>query len=210
MVRISKVYTKVGDQGSTHLGDGSAVLKSSVRVCAYGVVDEANAMLGRAITTIQRPASDTIEQIYIVLLSIQNDLFDVGADLCAPITDGEKPGDRLRVLSTQTERIEALIDQHNDPLPALDSFVLPGGSSLAADLHVARTVVRRAERGVAELLQIERKQTNPETLVFLNRLSDLLFVFARVVNDNGAADVLWEPGATRSADGEPSEDGPTP
>lgn len=208
MVRISKVYTRVGDQGATHLGDGSAVPKSSVRVCAYGIVDEANAQLGRAIATIKTPGSETQERMRRALLSIQNDLFDVGADLCAPITVGEQPGERLRVLASQADRIEAMIDHYNEMLTPLDSFVLPGGSPLAADFHVVRTVVRRAERCAAELLQIEREQTNPETLVYLNRLSDLLFVLARVANDNGAADVLWEPGATRPPDGEPPEGGP--
>jgi cob(I)alamin adenosyltransferase len=209
MVQISKVYTKVGDQGSTHLGDGSAVCKSSIRVTAYGTVDEANALLGRAIATIQCPAPNEYEQMRLTLISIQNDLFDVGADLCAPITESEQPGDRLRVLSSQADRIESMIDRYNEPLPPLNSFVLPGGTQLSAELHVVRTVVRRAERCVAELLKLDRDQTNPETLVYLNRLSDLFFVLSRVVNDNGAMDILWEPGATRPLDEPHSEGGST-
>ena len=210
MVRINKVYTKVGDQGSTHLGDGSAVSKSSYRVVAYGLVDEANAHLGRAIATIGESDPDALQQMRGDLISIQNDLFDVGADLCSPIAQDERPGDRLRVLSTQADRIEGLIDLYNDRLPPLDSFILPGGSLLAAELHVTRTVVRRAERCLTVLLDNEREQTNPEALVYLNRLSDLLFVLSRVANDDGAKDVLWKPGKTRPGeDEEQAENGST-
>lgn len=194
MVRISKVYTKFGDKGSTQLGDGSTVAKSSVRVAAYGAVDEANAALGRAIVAIGRVDHQPMRTD---LLTIQNELFDVGADLCTPIADGENTGDRLRVLPAQAKRLETMIDRSNEPLTTLTSFVLPGGTALAAELHVARTVVRRAERCVAELIEAEPGRTNPAALVYLNRLSDLLFVLGRVANDNGASDVLWAPGATR-------------
>lgn len=197
MVRISKVYTKVGDKGSTHLGDGNTAPKSSVRVGAYGDVDETNACIGRAITLIDGSAAGTRGEVRRALLSIQNELFDVGADLCTPIAAEEKPGERLRVLPEQTARLESLIDRFNEPLAALTSFVLPGGSPLSAELHVCRTVARRAERRVAALLEAEPTTTNAEALIYMNRLSDLLFVLGRVANDNGAGDVLWAPGATR-------------
>ena len=201
MVRISNVYTKVGDKGTTHLGDGSPAPKSSARVDAYGDVDEANACIGKAITMIEPSTDGTLGQIRRALLSIQNELFDVGADLCTPIADGEKPGERLRVVPQQTVQLEALIDRFNKPLGTLKSFILPGGTSLAAELHVCRTVTRRAERRVAALLETEPEQSNHETLVYLNRLSDLLFVMGRVANGYGAGDVLWEPGATRDDGG---------
>jgi len=201
MVKISKVYTRVGDQGSTHLGDGSAVDKSSVRVGAYGLVDEANSMLGYVVASMPESDQGKTKEIREALLSIQNDLFDVGADLCVPIDPSEEPGARLRIQSRQSDRIEVMIDQFNEPLAPLDSFVLPGGTPLAADLHIARTVVRRAERGVAALLSADHEQTNQEALVYLNRLSDLLFVLSRVANDNGAKDVLWKPGASLEDDG---------
>jgi len=201
MVRISKVYTKVGDKGATHLGDGSSAPKSSARVHAYGDVDEANACIGRAITLIAVGEAGAPGGVRDALLSIQNELFDVGADLCTPIGADEKPGERLRVLPEQAVRLESLIDRFNEPLAALTSFVLPGGTPLAAELHVCRTVVRRAERRVAALLEAEPGQTNPDALIYLNRLSDLLFVLGRVANDNGAGDVLWAPGATRKDGG---------
>ncbi len=200
MVKISKVYTRVGDQGSTHLGDGSAVDKSSVRVGAYGLVDEANSMLGYVVASMPESDQGQTKEIREALLSIQNDLFDVGADLCVPIDATEKPGARLRVQSKQSDRIETMIDRFNEPLSELDSFVLPGGTLMAANLHVARTIVRRAERAVAMLFNADCKQTNQETLVYMNRLSDLLFVLARVANDNGAKDVLWNPGASLDDD----------
>ncbi|MCB9847715.1 MAG: cob(I)yrinic acid a,c-diamide adenosyltransferase [Phycisphaeraceae bacterium] len=197
MVRISKVYTKIGDGGTTQLGDGATVAKSSLRVTAYGEVDEVNACIGRVIATIGGSAGDPWVTIRRELLLIQNELFDVGADLCVPIAEGEKPAQRLRISLKQSAQLEALIDRCNEPLAALSSFVLPGGSALAAELHVARTVCRRAERSVAALLQAEPDKTNPDAMVYLNRLSDLLFVLARVANENGATDVLWRPGAAR-------------
>jgi len=197
MVRISKVYTGVGDEGETHLGDGSKASKASARVGAYGTVDEANAFIGRAIACVDDTDGALAGRIRAALLGVQNELFDVGADLCTPIADGERPGERLRILPEQSRRVEGLIDALNEGLPTLNSFVLPGGTMLATELHVARTVVRRAERLVVSLLAIESNRTNPETLVYLNRLSDLLFVMARAANAEAAGDVLWAPGASR-------------
>ncbi|MBC7834362.1 MAG: cob(I)yrinic acid a,c-diamide adenosyltransferase [Phycisphaerales bacterium] len=202
MVKLNRIYTRTGDDGTTGLGDGSRVGKADIRVEAYGTVDEANAALGLAITK----CSSTIAQgdsIRSLLISIQNDLFDVGADLCCPVRPEETvPGaasakSRLRVTPLQTKRLESAIDLHNERLAPLTSFVLPGGTNLAAALHLARTVVRRAERLTVTLLRAEPGQTNPETVKYLNRLSDLLFVLGRVANDDGAGDVLWVPGASR-------------
>lgn len=194
MVRLSKIYTKTGDAGETMLGDGDRVAKSDARVEAYGEVDEANCAIGLAVCGL----SDEASEVAALLRAIQNELFDVGADLCAPITSEEQAGERLRIDDAAVTRIERLIDEYNANLKPLDSFVLPGGSEGAARLHFARTVVRRAERRVASLLQADRKRTNPRTLTYLNRLSDLLFVLGRHLNDNGAADVLWKPGGDRS------------
>ncbi len=193
VVRITKIYTRNGDAGKTQLGDGADVSKASLRVTAYGEVDEANAALGLAATEAARAGHGMTA----LLTSIQNELFDVGADLCVPLGKSEKTGDRLRIIDSEVKRLENEIDRHNEPLAALESFVLPGGSELAARLHLARTVVRRAERAVSALLFEEPESTNEVALRYLNRLSDLLFVLARVANDNGAADVLWKPGAQR-------------
>jgi cob(I)alamin adenosyltransferase len=186
MVYLSRIYTKSGDAGETGLGDGTRVLKSSARVTAYGEVDELNAVLGLAagLPDADRP----------LLRSIQNDLFDVGADLCVPPSADEKPS-ALRVTAGQAERLEREIDARNERLEPLRSFVLPGGTAAAAWLHLARTVCRRAERAVVALMQSE--PVSPNVLVYLNRLSDLLFVLARVANEDGKGDVLWEPGKTR-------------
>lgn len=187
MVRLTRIYTRTGDQGQTHLGDGSRTNKQSLRVEAFGTVDEANAVTGIA----RLHCSGELDEL---LRSIQNDLFDVGADLCTPEQDApEHPP--LRVTPGQVERLEAAIDRINAGLPALRSFVLPGGSAAAAHLHHARTVVRRAERLVAALMESAR--VNPEALRYLNRLSDLLFVMARHANDQGRDEVLWQPGAHR-------------
>ncbi len=196
MVRLSKIYTKTGDAGQTGLGDGARVSKSDPRVEAYGAVDEANAAIG--VAAIECDAADPLHnRIHAILIRAQNDLFDVGADLCAPISTGESSGQRLRVTPEQTKWLETAIDEHNADLKPLNSFVLPGGTRLAAALHVARTVVRRAEREVVRLIESAPKACNSETVVYLNRLSDLLFVLSRVANDHGARDVLWKPGATR-------------
>lgn len=204
MVRLSKIYTKFGDKGECMLGDGSTVPKASLRVGAYGAVDEANACVGVALA--ECPDDANWKPVREALLLVQNDLFDVGADLCTPVVEGEQPGARLRVVPSQTDRLERLIDAHNEGLKALDSFVLPGGTRLAAALHVARTVTRRAEREAVRLCEAEPHATNRDAAVYLNRLSDLLFVLARVANASAGGDVLWKPGAGRS---DPSPGGPT-
>jgi cob(I)alamin adenosyltransferase len=194
MVRLSKIYTKTGDKGDTMLGNGEHAPKHALRVEAYGTVDEANAALGLAIAHLP---SGVDQGLRAAMHLAQHDLFDCGADLCVPIEDGEQEGDRLRVEGKQVERIEELIDRYNEPLAPLSSFVLPGGSVASAHLHLARTIVRRAERVVALLLEEEQNATNRTVMVYLNRLSDLLFVLARRANDDGAGDVTWEPGKTR-------------
>lgn len=197
MVHLTRIYTKFGDQGECMLGDGSTVSKTSPRVGAYGAVDEANAAVGVAVCEAEGCNTPPMHAIAEELRGVQQDLFDVGADLCTPITAVEKPGERLRVVPAQTERLEAMIDRHNAGLASLRSFVLPGGSRLAAALHVARTTVRRAERDTVALVNAEPEATNRVAAVYLNRLSDLLFVLSRVANGNGAGDVLWVPGANR-------------
>lgn len=189
MVYLSRIYTRTGDAGQTALGDGTRVAKDHPRVAAYGSVDELNAVLGLLIAA-GPPAEVGL------LNSIQNDLFDVGADLCVPETPpGGAEGQRLRVSEAQATRLEAAIDRLNAGLPPLTSFVLPGGTPAAAWCHLARTVCRRAERDVVALAGRER--INPQVIVYLNRLSDFLFVLARVYNDRGRADVLWVPGKNR-------------
>src|SRR5205823_11509441 len=180
MVYLSRIYTKSGDRGETGLGDGSRVPKDHPRVAAYGSADELNAVLGVLLT---QPGldSDTIA----LLRSIQNDLFDVGADLCVPPAPDETPGQRLRVGPEKAARLEGVIDRLNEGLQPLNSFVLPGGQPAAAWCHLARTVCRRAEREVVTLARSE--PVNPQVVVYLNRLSDLLFVLARVLNDGGRA-----------------------
>ena len=200
MVRLSKIYTKTGDGGSTMLGDGNTVPKHTLRVEAYGTVDEANATLGVAIVALRRDPSESAGDVATSLEMLQHDLFDCGADLCVPVSPNEPAqgdGAKLRIQEARVAAIEALIDRYNQDLAPLDSFVLPGGSEAAATLHVARTVVRRAERLVAALLEAEPDATNPQAMIYLNRLSDLLFVLGRVMNRNGAGDVLWLPGKNR-------------
>ncbi len=187
MVTLDRIYTRGGDAGQTSLGDGSRVDKHALRVEAYGTVDEANAVLGLA-RLYSEGALDAM------LARIQNDLFDLGADLCTP-EDGRKAAGALRIVAAQTGRLEAEIDELNADLAPLTSFILPGGSPLAAHLHLARTVVRRAERMMTELAAIE--QVNADAVRYVNRLSDHLFVLARAANGNGTADVLWQPGANR-------------
>jgi cob(I)alamin adenosyltransferase len=206
MVRLSKIYTKTGDDGQTMLGDGSMTPKESLRVEAYGEVDEANAAVGIATARLQAHGSPNASELADLLTTIQHDLFDCGADLCVPIKADEpepgQKGSRLRVIQSQIDRLEAAIDRWNEPLKPLNSFVLPGGTQAAADLHLARTVTRRSERAVAALLHAEPATTNPLAMVFLNRLSDLLFVLARVANApelGGEGDVLWVPGASRDS-----------
>lgn len=199
MVKLNRIYTRTGDDGTTGLGTGGRVGKDEPRVEAYGTVDEANAVIGSAIAMAGAfDAGSPGDRVLTILREIQNDLFDVGADLCIPVAAGEASGSKLRVTPAQVDRLERLIDEFNEGLGALTSFVLPGGSRLAAGLHVARTVVRRAERRVVTLRGIEKAETSEVVVRYLNRLSDLLFVLARVANDNGANDVLWVPGANRN------------
>jgi cob(I)alamin adenosyltransferase len=186
MVFLSRIYTKTGDKGQTSLGDGSRVPKNHPRVTAYGTVDELNAVLGLLVA--QEPTQPEVA----LIREIQNDLFDVGADLCVPPAADEKAGARLRVTAAQSEHLEKAIDRLNANLTPLRSFVLPGGQPAAAWCHLARTVCRRAERDVVTLSQAE--PVNPEVVIYLNRLSDLLFVLGRVYNNNGQDDVLWQPG----------------
>jgi cob(I)alamin adenosyltransferase len=187
MVYLSRIYTKTGDRGETGLGDGTRVPKDHPRVAAYGSVDELNAVLGLLILADPGQAEADL------LRGVQNDLFDVGADLCIPAAKDEAAGARLRVRPEQAARLESAIDRLNERLQPLKSFVLPGGKPLAAWCHFARTVCRRAERDVVALSHVEA--INPEVVVYVNRLSDLLFVLARVYNNNGQDDALWQPGA---------------
>lgn len=193
MVKLTKIYTRTGDDGTTGLGTGERIRKDDARVEAYGEVDEANAAVGAAVLACELGG---LAEIAGLLKGIQHDLFDVGADLCVPTAPGEKPGERLRVIATQTERLERAIDRYNEGMPSLTSFVLPGGTGAAVALHLARTVTRRAERRVVTLLAAEAAAVNPETVRYLNRLSDLLFVLGRAAN--GGKDVLWVPGANRA------------
>ncbi len=198
MVKLNRIYTKTGDTGTTGLGNGARVRKDDARVEAYGTVDEANAAIGQCVHICVQASPGTLTaRVGDLLRSIQNDLFDVGADLCTPLTKSEKPGEKLRITAPQTKRLEDAIDEHNDHLQPLNSFVLPGGSALACCLHVARTTTRRAERRCVTLFEADKDSTNPEAVKYLNRLSDLLFVLSRVANDHGRGDVLWVPGASR-------------
>lgn len=187
MVRLTRIYTRGGDTGETSLGDGARVAKHDLRVEAFGTVDEANAAIGLA--RLAAPAEADA-----MLARIQNDLFDLGADLCTP-EDGRRAAGALRIQASQVERLEREIDALNAELKPLDSFILPGGMPCAAHLHLARTIARRAERLVVALAA--RETVNAEALKYLNRLSDHLFVLGRHVNDKGASDVLWTPGANR-------------
>lgn len=186
MVNLTRIYTKTGDHGTTSLGDFSRTSKNDPRLTAYADVDEVNAALGVAVALGQLDDS-----IAAVVRRVQNELFDVGADLCTPLTDGES---RLRVSEAYVSRLEEDCDRFNEDLPALRSFILPGGTPGAALLHVARTVTRRAERATWRALGEYPDSMNPVTATYLNRLSDLLFILSRVANNGD--DVLWEPGAT--------------
>jgi cob(I)alamin adenosyltransferase len=190
-VRLTRIYTKTGDAGQTHLGDMSRVAKTDPRLVAYADVDEANSVLGVALALGSLPP-----EVADLLRSIQNDLFDVGADLSTPITPDPK-FPPLRVTAAYTERLETACDRYNEPLPNLTSFILPGGTPAAALLHQARVVVRRAERSVWTLIAADGERANAETARYLNRLSDLLFILARTANPDG--DILWEPGAHSGA-----------
>lgn len=185
MVRLTRIYTRGGDKGETSLGDGARVKKHDARVAAFGEVDEANAAIGLARLEIDRKLDP-------LLARIQNDLFDLGADLCRPADPNKAGRPALRITAAQVEALEQAIDHYNAGLKPLESFVLPAGSAAAAALHLARTVTRRAERAMTALA--ESGPVNPEAIKYVNRLSDLLFVLARLANDGGAGDVLWRPG----------------
>ncbi|ALE85037.1 cob(I)yrinic acid a,c-diamide adenosyltransferase [Pseudonocardia sp. HH130629-09] len=190
-VNLTRIYTKTGDDGTTALGDFSRVRKTDTRLAAYADTDEANAAIGVAVTI-----GGLAELVADPLRQIQNDLFDVGADLCAPIVENpEYPP--LRITEGYVTRLEGWCDEFNLELPKLKSFILPGGTPGGAYLHVARTVTRRAERSVWALLEADRERTNPLTAQYLNRLSDLLFILGRVANPDG--DVLWQPGGPHGA-----------
>lgn len=188
MVQLTRIYTRGGDKGKTSLGDGRRVAKHDLRVAAYGTVDEANAVVGLARLHATGEADAMLGRI-------QNDLFDLGADLCTPAKPDEAAGAALRIVQAQIDRLEHEIDAMNAVLQPLKSFILPGGTAAAAQLHLARTVARRAERLITELA--EHEPVNALAIAYVNRLSDHLFVLARHLNDDGRGDVLWVPGANR-------------
>lgn len=191
MVYLNCIYTKTGDTGETSLGNGRRVPKTDLRIVAYGTVDELNSTLGCVLAT------DSTKGFADILKRIQNDLFDIGADLCVPETEEPLTYVPLRVTAEQVAQLEHWIDSANERLKPLTSFILPGGSVVSANLHVARTVCRRSEIEVLRLAATER--INPQVVIYLNRLSDLLFVLARCANDDGQLDVLWVPGANRAS-----------
>lgn len=195
MVVLNKIYTRTGDKGTTALGSGERVRKDSLRVSAYGTVDETNAAVGMA--RVHLAGESFPVDVDAILGRIQNDLFDLGADLCLPDRGKPLPYEPLRVVPQQVERLESEIDEMNAALAPLRSFVLPGGSAGAAALHVARTVCRRAERLLVELAAEPDEPVSEAAIRYLNRLSDLLFVASRYVNDRGERDVLWVPGQNR-------------
>jgi cob(I)alamin adenosyltransferase len=191
MVKLNKIYTRTGDDGSTGLVDGSRLSKDSARVSAYGDVDETNSAIGLARLSLENLALDKM------LARIQNELFDLGADLATPLpADGHPDSEyALRIVASQVTQLETDLDDLNADMPALTSFILPGGSEPAAQLHMARTIARRAERSMVTLSDVA--PVNPDALSYINRLSDFLFVAARWCNDQGNQDVLWQPGASR-------------
>ena len=190
MVKLDKIYTRTGDKGHTRLSTGEEVAKWHPRVASYGSVDEVNAALGVA-------ALHADGEMLSAIRRIQNDLFDLGADLATPERGRVLEWTPLRIIESQVQRLEKEIDEMNASIAPLDSFILPGGTPLAAQLHVARTLCRTAERKVAELSAMEDEPVSAEALAFINRLSDWLFVAARAANGNGAGDIKWVPGANR-------------
>ena len=192
MVKLNKIYTRTGDDGTTGLGDGRRVAKDSLRVEAFGTVDEANSCLGMA-----RLHLAALPELDAMLARIQNDLFDLGADLCTPDTGRPLGYEPLRIVSAQVSRLEHEIDALNARLQPLRSFILPGGSPASAALHLARTITRRAERAMVTLSGQPGEAVSVPALHYINRLSDFLFVAARIANDEGRADVLWVPGGNR-------------
>lgn len=195
MVILTKIYTKTGDDGTTGLGSGERRKKFDLRVEAYGTVDETNAAVGMA--RLSTGAEPALADMDAMLARIQNDLFDLGADLSTPPTDEDLGYEPLRVVAAQVARLETEIDQLNADLSPLNSFVLPGGSPASAALHVARTISRRAERLCVELADAEPQKVSKEARHYLNRLSDFLFVASRWANDKGSGDILWVPGKNR-------------
>ena len=189
MVKLNKIYTKTGDDGTTGLSDGSRVKKFNLRPSAYGDVDELNSFIGLSINCINKDKKYNF--LVKILKQIQNDLFDLGADLSTPIEEDPK-FKPLRIKDTQVFNLENLIDKFNSKLEPLNSFILPGGSEISCFLHVARTVARRAERSISKLS--DNSQINKQSLMYINRLSDFLFVVSRITNDNGKEDILWVPG----------------
>jgi len=206
MVRLNVIYTRTGDKGETGLGDGSRRPKNDARVVAMGDVDEANCAIGLALLAV-RSASDAADlAIEPTLMRVQNDLFDLGADLCLPRPPDEAPGAALRVAPSQVRALERAIDALNAKLHPLRSFVLPGGTAAAAALHQARAVCRRAERTLVALAAIEGEEVGEPALAYVNRLSDYLFVAARAANDFGRSDILWTPGLSQSESPDQTED----
>lgn len=198
MVRLNVIYTRTGDGGESGLGDGTRRSKTDPRFVAMGDVDETNSAIGLARLTTGNASDPTLALIEATLKRAQNDLFDLGADLCVPAAAGEAPGTALRVAPSQVEALERAIDELNENLQPLRSFVLPGGSPASAALHLARAVCRRAERSVVALSEAEAGAVSPPVRAYINRLSDYLFVAARAANEGGTADVLWAPGANQS------------
>lgn len=192
MVTLNKIYTKTGDDGTTALGSGERRPKFDLRVSAYGTVDETNACLGLA-----RLHTKSDEQLDLALMRIQNDLFDLGADLATPDVGEKLDYEPLRIVEAQVSRIESDIDHFNARLEPLKSFILPGGSEAAAALHLVRTVARRAERMIVELAERPEEKVNPNAIKYMNRVSDFMFVAARIANNDGKSDVLWVPGQNR-------------
>ena len=191
MVNLTRIYTRTGDDGTTSLGDMSRTGKNDPRLKAYADVDEANCVIGVVLASSEFP-----EDVHGMLVRIQNDLFDVGADLCTPVIENPQY-EPLRVTDAYITRLEEACDEYNERLEPLRSFVLPGGTIAAAHLHVARTVVRRAERSTWAALDTYHGGMNPLTATYLNRLSDLLFILSRLANKDAGGDVLWQPGANR-------------
>ena len=192
MVKLNKIYTKTGDDGTTGLSDGSRVKKYDSRPSAYGDVDELNSFIGLSINCINKDKK--YNSLIEILKKIQNDLFDLGADLSTPIEERPKY-EPLRIKNSQVLNLEDMIDKFNDKLEPLNSFILPGGSEISCWLHIARTVARRAERSMTKLA--EKNKINKQSLIYINRLSDFLFVVSRVTNNNGKDDILWVPGGNQ-------------
>jgi len=191
MVILNKIYTRTGDEGTTSLGTGARVKKHNLRIAAYGTIDETNACIGLVRLHTQDSSVENIDQM---LARVQNDLFDLGADLCAPDNGEKLEYTPLRITQPQVDRLESEIDLLNSELSPLRSFVLPGGSAAAASLHLARTISRRAERLIVELDEMENEPVGATVIKYINRLSDFFFVASRYLNKKGESDVLWVPG----------------